>query len=232
MTGHLKTCVLISGNGSNLQALIDACEGGSLNIEINHVISNVAGARGLSRAENAGIATSILEHGQFADRNDFDEALAMLMAAGEPDLVVLAGFMRIIGPTVLQPFEGKMINLHPSLLPLYRGTETYRRAIDAGDSRHGSSIHFVTEELDGGPVLSQVVISIDEGDDPQSLAEKLAPLEHRLLVATVKYISEHQVECRDGGVIIDGSELGAPLQLQANDFLVRDEGMTVANHES
>jgi phosphoribosylglycinamide formyltransferase-1 len=219
MTRPVKTCVLVSGNGSNLQALIDALRAGKLNIEINHVISNVAHARGLERAADAGIATSILEHGAFASRDEFDRALALLMTAGEPDLVVLAGFMRIIGPRVLEPFAGKMINLHPSLLPLYKGTETYRRAIEAGDRRHGASIHFVTGELDGGPVISQVTIPILENDDPQSLAARLAPMEHRLVVATVGFMAEHQVECHDGAVIIDGTRLESPLQLQDDNLL-------------
>jgi phosphoribosylglycinamide formyltransferase-1 len=165
MTSALKVTVLVSGSGSNLQALIDARQSGRLDIEIGHVISNVATARGLQRAEQAGIPTSVLEHGAFADRDAFDRSLALLVATGSPDLVVLAGFMRIIGPAVLAPFHGRMINLHPSLLPLYRGTNTYQRALDEGDSRHGASIHFVTEELDGGPVISQVVIPVMEGSD-------------------------------------------------------------------
>lgn len=222
MTGLMKTSVLISGSGSNLQALIDASCTGSLKTEIVHVISNVADAGGLARAASAGIATSVLEHGAFARRDDFDQALALLIGAGGPDLVVLAGFMRIIGSRVLVPFHGKMINLHPSLLPLYRGTDTYRRAIEAGDRQHGASIHFVTEELDGGPVISQVVIPILEDDDPRSLAARLSPMEHRLVVATVKFLAEHRVECGDGAVIIDGSRLGAPLQLQDDDRLVAE----------
>ena len=166
MIHPLKTTILISGTGSNLQALIDARCPVSPDFEINHVISNVADARGLERAENAGISTSVLEHGAFSSRDDFDRALALLIAARDPDLVVLAGFMRIIGPEALRPFQGRMINLHPSLLPLYRGTDTYRRAIEAGDPWHGASIHFVTEELDGGPVLSQVKIPIQPGFSP------------------------------------------------------------------
>lgn len=213
-TEPIRICVLISGTGSNLQALIDACRSGRLDIDINHVISNVRNAPGLARAERAGITTSVLEHGTFANRDDFDRALALLIAARNPDLVVLAGFMRIIGPDVLQPFSGKMINLHPSLLPLYRGVDTYRRAIEAGDSRHGASIHFVTEELDGGPVISQVGIPIDPDDDPESLAARLSPMEHRLVVSTVEFFSGHRVECRDGSVFTDGTKLDHPLQLQ------------------
>jgi len=216
MTSALKVTVLVSGSGSNLQALIDARESGRLDIEIGHVISNVATAKGLQRAEQASIPTSVLEHGAFTDRDAFDRSLALLVATGSPDLVVLAGFMRIIGPAVLAPFHGRMINLHPSLLPLYRGTNTYQRALDAGDSRHGASIHFVTEELDGGPVISQVVIPVMEGDDAASLAARLAPMEHRLVVATVEYFTSHRVESNDGRVTVDGRALERPLQLQAD----------------
>lgn len=214
MSERLQTTVLISGTGSNLQALIDARDAGRLDIDIGHVISNVASAAGLQRAAKAGIATSVLEHGAFKDRNDFDRALAVLMAADKPDLVVLAGFMRIIGPNVLEPFKGRMINLHPSLLPLYRGTQTYQRAIDAGDRQHGASIHFVTAELDGGPVLSQVVIPILADDDAASLAGRLGPKEHELLVATMEFFTQHTVECGDGGITVDGQRIEKPYCLQ------------------
>jgi len=219
MPEPLRTTVLVSGSGSNLQALIDACRSGRLNIDIGHVISNVADARGLQRARLAGISTSVLEHGRFADRSEFDRALALLIAASEPQLVVLAGFMRIIGREVLEPFRGRMINLHPSLLPLYRGTDTYQRAIDAGDERHGASIHFVTEELDGGPVISQVVIPILADDDAASLQARLAPMEHLLVVATVELFSRHRVECGDGFVSVDGRRLAKPRRLQADGHL-------------
>lgn len=212
----LKITVLISGSGSNLQALIDAQQSGRLNVEIDHVISNVSGALGLERASKAGINSSVLEHGAFANRAEFDHALALLVAAGKPDLVVLAGFMRIIGSNLLEPFEGRMINLHPSLLPLYRGTGTYRRAIEAGDRQHGASIHFVTEQLDGGPVISRVVIPVLAEDNPESLASRLSPMEHSLLVATVEFLAGHDVECRNGSVIINGKKAAGPLQLQAD----------------
>jgi phosphoribosylglycinamide formyltransferase-1 len=219
MSRSLRATVLISGNGSNLQSLIDARDSGRLDLDIVHVISNVTTARGLQRAERAGIPSTVLEHGSFPDRNAFDRALALLVAADQPDLVVLAGFMRIIGPPLLQPFSGRMINLHPSLLPKYRGTDTYQRAIDAGDSSHGASIHFVTAELDGGPVISQVVIPILENDDSSSLAARLSPMEHRLVVATVEFFSQHRVESRDGEVWVDGKPLAEPLRLQADERL-------------
>ena len=215
----MKTTVLISGGGSNLQALIDARDTGRLDIELAHEISNVAGAAGLERAARAGINSSVLPHGDFSSREEFDRALAILIAANQPDLVVLAGFMRIIGQAVLEPFQGKLINLHPSLLPLYRGTDTYRRAIEAGDRQHGASIHFVTEELDGGPVISQVVIPVKEQDSPETLATRLSPREHDLVVATVELFTRHRVECREGSVLVDGQRLDSPLLLEADNQL-------------
>lgn len=215
----MKVCVLISGSGSNLQALIDARDEERIDIDIVRVISNRADARGLERASRVSIPSSILEHQGFADRNEFDHALAELIGASDPDLVVLAGFMRIIGPGVLDPFRGRMINLHPSLLPLYRGTNTYQRALDAGDQEHGASIHFVTGELDGGPVISQVRIPVLAGDDKDSLAARLAPMEHRLVVSTVGFFSQHSVECRNAEVVVDARKLSRPLRLQADDSL-------------
>ena len=211
--------VLISGNGSNLQALIDARESGRLPIELNQVISNKADAHGLVRAEKAGIPTSITDHKAFADRSAFDQELAKVINRHPPDLIVLAGFMRIIGPGLLKPFAGKMINLHPSLLPLYRGTDTYQRALDAGDSEHGASIHFVSAELDGGPVLSQIRIPVMQDDEPKTLAARLAPMEHRLMVSTVEFLCRHRVECCDDQIHVDGNFLNRPLLLQHDDSL-------------
>jgi phosphoribosylglycinamide formyltransferase 1 len=210
----LRATVLISGTGSNLQALIDARNAGGLDLDIIHVISNVPSAQGLERATRAGIRSSVLDHRNFDEREDFDRALAVLMAADDPELIILAGFMRIIGPQVLEPFAGRMINLHPSLLPLYRGTGTYQRALDAGDRQHGASIHFVTAELDGGPVLSQVVIPILETDDAARLAARLGPKEHELIVASIELMTRRRVAC-DGSVIrIDGEPLQQPFRLQ------------------
>ena len=214
-----KATVLISGNGSNLQALIDARDQGRLDIDLVNVISNKADARGLERAARAKIPSTILDHRGFSDRNEFDRALAVVTSAAKPDLVILAGFMRIIGPGMLDHFAGRIINLHPSLLPLHRGTDTYQRAIDAGDSEHGASIHFVTEELDGGPVISQVRIPVLANDDKDSLAARLAPMEHRLLVSTIELFSRHDVECRNGCVLCDGNKLENVLLLQKDDTL-------------
>lgn len=210
----LRVTVLISGSGTNLQSLIDAVDDGRLAIEIVHVISNRVDAQGLQRASKAGIPTSVLPHGNFASRDEFDRALALLMAAHSPGLIVLAGFMRILGPAVIREFSGKMINLHPSLLPLYRGTNTYQRAIQAGEGEHGASIHFVSGELDGGPVISQVRIPIEPGDTEEQLAARLSPREHALMVATVGLFSHGLITCNDEQVSYDGRPLNQPLILQ------------------
>jgi phosphoribosylglycinamide formyltransferase-1 len=214
-----KATVLISGNGSNLQALIDARDQGRLGIDLANVISNRADARGLDRAARANIPSTILDHRDFPDRNEFDQALAVVTGAAKPDLVILAGFMRIIGTGMLDHFAGRIINLHPSLLPLYRGTDTYQRALDAGDREHGASIHFVTEELDGGPVISQVRIPVLATDDKDSLAARLAPMEHRLFVSTIELFTRHGVECRDNSIFVDGTKQDKVLLLQKDDTL-------------
>lgn len=215
----LRVTVLISGNGSNLQALIDARTKGRLPIQIVRVISNQEDAFGLQRAEEAGIPTRVIDHTRYASRSEFDTVLASKILEDRPDLVVLAGFMRIIGSEVLEPLQGCMINLHPSLLPLYRGTNTYQRALDAGDSEHGASIHFVSEVLDGGPVVAQARIPILDSDDAETLAARLGPVEHRLLVATVEFLASHDVAWRDDTIQVDGIPQTKPLQLQTDGSL-------------
>jgi phosphoribosylglycinamide formyltransferase-1 len=223
----LRLCVLISGSGTNLQALIDARDEGRLDIDIVHVISNVADAAGLERARRAGLASSVLEYTRFGLRDRFDRALAVLMAAGDPDLFVFAGFMRIVGNPVLDRYQGRMINLHPSLLPLYPGLETYRRAIDAGDRQHGASVHFLTDRLDGGPVISRVRVPIRPDDDSESLRRRLAPEEHRLIVATVELFQGHRVERGEDRVVVDGSAIEAPLLLGKDGTLHVQRGTQV-----
>lgn len=214
-----KICVLISGSGTNLQALIEARDSGRLEVEIIHVISNVPGVAGLQRARDAGIPCSIVEHGLHDNREDFDNALSVVMASGKPDLFVFAGFMRIVGSAVLTAHQGRMINLHPSLLPLYPGLRTYQRALDAGDNQHGASMHFLTEKLDGGPVIAQTSIPVETDDDAESLRLRLAPQEHLLIVATVELFVSHKVECREDQVLIDGTPIAAPLLLGDDDLL-------------
>lgn len=210
---RLTACVLISGSGTNLQALIDARAASRLDIDIVHVISDVPDAAGLDRARGAGIAASVLKPSRFASRLEFDRALAALMDTNSPGLFVFAGFMRIVGEPVLERHGGRMINLHPSLLPKYPGLDTYRRVLDAGDTEHGASVHFLTATLDGGPVIAQRRIPVRPGDTPDELRQRLAPEEHRLIVATVELFAQRRVELDDGRVLVDDKPGQTPLEL-------------------
>ena len=208
--GPLAVAVLISGTGSNLKAVVDARASGLLNIDIRLVISNNPDAPGLDHARRAGIPFVIIQPG---DRESQDLEIRQHLRDCDTELVILAGYMRIIGEKLVDAFEGRMINLHPALLPLYPGLDTYQRALDAGDSEHGSSIHFVTAELDAGPVISQVRIPVFEDDDAASLAARLGPNEHRLLLATVELFAARRVIMASGGVLLDGNVLDQPLTL-------------------
>ena len=208
-----RLVVLISGSGSNLQAIIDACQSGYINAEVAAVISNKADAYGLTRAKHAGIATQVLDHKQFASREEYDVALGQLISDFTPDLVVLAGFMRILTPSLVQKFKGKMLNIHPSLLPKYQGLNTHQRAIDANDAEHGVSVHFVTEELDGGPVVCQARVPILPDDTAESLAKRVHMQEHKLYPLVVKWFSEQRLKMEADYAVFDNKTLpieGAP----------------------
>ena len=180
-----RITVLISGRGSNLSALIDAAHAGTIEGAITHVISNRPDAKGLAIAARNGIATSVVDHRAFAARDAFDTALAETIDRGEPDLIVLAGFMRILGADFVRRYEGRMINIHPSLLPAYPGTDTHRRALADNIARHGCTVHFVTPDVDGGPIIAQADVPVLSGDDPETLAARVLDVEHRLLPAVV-----------------------------------------------
>jgi len=205
----LPLVVLISGSGSNLQAIIDGALQ-DLPADIRAVISNRADAYGLERAGRAGIETRVLDHRKFPDRESYDRSLADLVESHEPALVVLAGFMRILTPEFVRRFQGRMINIHPSLLPKYRGLHTHQRALDAGDSVHGASVHFVTEELDGGPVILQARVPVLSGDDADILAARVLKKEHVIYPTVVRWIAEGKVCMRDGRIFKGGRELEAP----------------------
>ncbi|MGL5043991.1 MAG: phosphoribosylglycinamide formyltransferase, partial [Plesiomonas sp.] len=170
--------VLASGNGSNLQAILDACESGRIQGQVTAVISDRADAFALERAQSANIPAEVLRQRDFADRDSFDAALAEAVSRYQPDLVVLAGFMRVLNSAFVQQFSGKLLNIHPSLLPKYRGLNTHQRAIDAGDTVHGASIHFVTEQLDGGPIILQAQVPIFEDDTAAEVAQRVQEQEH------------------------------------------------------
>ena len=212
-TRKLPIVVLISGSGSNLQALIDGAENGTLPIEIKAVISNKEDAYGLIRAEKAHIETQVLDHKNYPDRESYDLALADLIEGYQPGLVILAGFMRILTPDLVNRFAGKMLNIHPSLLPKYRGLHTHKRALEAGDRMHGASVHFVTEELDGGPVVLQALVPVEAGDDEESLAARVLTREHVIYPTVVRWFAENRISINDNKVAFDGLRLDKPILL-------------------
>ncbi|MEO9136618.1 MAG: phosphoribosylglycinamide formyltransferase [Casimicrobiaceae bacterium] len=199
-----RITVLISGRGSNLAALIDAVNAGTIDGVITQVISNRPHAAGLAYAEHNGIATAIIDHHGHASRAAFDAALAEVIDRSEPDLIVLAGFMRILGADFVQRYAGRMLNIHPSLLPAYAGTDTHRRALDDRAARHGCTVHFVTPEVDGGPIIAQADVPVLPGDDAASLAARVLEAEHRLLPQVVGWFCAGRIVLDDGRVrIID-----------------------------
>ena len=205
----MRFAVLISGNGSNLQALIDACQAGRIQGELVGVVSNRADAFGLERAKAAGIATQVLSNQAFADRESYDAALIQALESWKPDLLVMAGFMRILTPAFVQHFAGRMLNIHPSLLPKYQGVKTHARAIAAGDTVHGATVHFVTEELDGGPIVLQARVPIFPEDDESSLAERVLSQEHQLYPLVVNWFCQQRLRMQDGHAWLDGQPLPA-----------------------
>lgn len=202
-----RIVVLISGSGSNLQAIIDTIEQDSLPIKICAVISNVDNVKGLDRAANHNIPAFVVSHKSFQDRESFDERLMEIIDAQGPDLVVLAGFMRILTPAFTEHYRGKMLNIHPSLLPKYQGLNTHQRALDAGDSEHGVSVHFVTAELDGGPLAIQAKVAIEAGDDVSSLAKKVQTQEHIIYPLAIKWFAEGRLMMQDDKSFLDGEAL-------------------------
>ncbi|HIP52562.1 MAG TPA: phosphoribosylglycinamide formyltransferase [Chromatiales bacterium] len=214
---RLPVVVLISGSGSNLQALIDRSQQ-DLPIEIRAVISNVADAYGLKRAERAGIPTEVLDHRRFPDRDAYDRALMTLIDHYQPGLVVLAGFMRILTPAFVQHYRGRLLNIHPSLLPRHRGLHTHRRALEAGDLTHGASVHFVTEELDGGPVILQVRVPVQSGDDEERLAARVLKQEHRIYPLAVGWFAQGRLHLTDDGIELDGKKRLEPLTYDTEDL--------------
>lgn len=202
---HCNIVVLISGNGSNLQALIDAAV--HSNFKISAVISNKADAFGLQRAARDDIPTEVLDHKAFEQREDFDAALAELIDKYSPDLVVLAGFMRILTSKFVSHYLGRILNIHPSLLPKYPGINTHQRALDAGDSEHGVSIHFVTEELDGGPVIAQDRVAVHAEDTADALAARVLEKEHLLYPKVVSWFAAGRLALQGNTALLDSEAL-------------------------
>lgn len=210
----LPVVILISGNGSNLQTFIDAQRAGRLPIDIRAVISNRADAHGLVRAQEAGIRTGLLSHQGFSNREEYDRRLIELIDSHKPRLVILAGFMRILSQHFVEHYLGRLINIHPSLLPALRGLQTHERALASGVKEHGCSVHFVTPELDAGPVIVQARVPITDDDTPASLAARVQAQEHRIYPLAVKWIAEGRIEMRGNGVYNNGTLQASPPVLE------------------
>lgn len=206
----LKVAVLLSGRGSNLRALIDAARNDE-SFRLVGAYSDKPDAPGLQFAREAGIATAAFMPREYPDKAAFEAALFAAVAASGAELVVLAGFMRVIGAGTVEAWRGRLINIHPSLLPKYPGLHTHARALAEGDSEHGASVHFVTPVLDGGPVLMQVRIPVLPGDDADTLAARLIVEEHRLLVAAVRLIAQRRARLVGDAILVDGQPIAAPL---------------------
>ncbi|HWU75780.1 MAG TPA: phosphoribosylglycinamide formyltransferase [Rhodanobacter sp.] len=208
-----RVAVLASGRGSNLAALLDARDRGELPVDFALVGSDKAAAGALRLAQAANIPTLALDPRHYPDRRSYDLDLFERITDSGAELLVLAGFMRVIDGAALRPWEGRVINIHPSLLPKYRGLHTHRRALEAGDTEHGASVHFVTAELDGGPLIAQARLTIEPGDDEQRLAQRLLPLEHRLLPAVLALLANRRLQWQSGTMQYDRQPLSAPLAL-------------------
>jgi len=202
-----RLVVLISGGGSNLQSILDACESGKLNAQVSAVVSNTPDAGGLDRAATANIPNLVIDHRNFECRNSFDKALGEMIDSFAPDLVILAGFMRILTAEFVNRFLGRIINIHPSLLPAYPGLHTHRRAIEAGDQQAGATVHFVTLELDGGPSIIQARVAIDPSDNEQSLAAKVLAFEHRIYPEAIKWFCDHRLTLKEGVALLDNQPI-------------------------
>ncbi|WP_345551652.1 phosphoribosylglycinamide formyltransferase [Microbulbifer aestuariivivens] len=202
-----RVVVLISGSGTNLQSIIDSAAGENSPYAVCAVISNKAEAYGLTRAQTAGIATEVINHRDYPDREGFDSALIETIDQYQPDLVVLAGFMRILTPGFVRHYSGRLLNIHPSLLPKYQGLHTHQRALEAGDREHGATVHFVTEELDGGPPIVQATVPIEPNDSAETLAQRVQVQEHLIYPLAVQWFAEGRLRMNGERAELDGQPL-------------------------
>ena len=207
-----SAAVLISGSGTNLQAIIDEVAAGQLDLDLSVVLSNQPDAAGLERARKADIGVECIRHQDYPERKLFDAALIETLDKFKPELIILAGFMRILTPTFINHFSGRVLNIHPSLLPKFPGLDTHQRAIDAGEEWHGSTVHFVTEELDGGPAIIQGRVPVMPDDSAAELAARVLAVEHRIYPEAARMFAAGRLKCRDGATWLDGERLTEPLQ--------------------
>lgn len=211
-----STAILISGSGSNLQSFIDRSATGEIDLDLSVVFSNNADAYGLTRAKNAGIATACLAHGDFSGRESFDRAVAAKLDTYQPELLILAGFMRILSPSFVDHFKGRILNIHPALLPAYPGLDTHQRVLDAGEKWHGSTVHFVTEELDGGPCILQGRLPVDRQESAAELCARVQAIEHRIYPEAANWFGQGRLKFKDDAAWLDGKKLDKPV---VSDFL-------------
>jgi len=207
---RLPIAILISGRGSNMRAIAEQAAQGALPVEVRVVISDQPAAGGLAIAQALGIPVEVIEPRAFPDRASYDLALVERLRHHAPELIVLAGFMRILTPNFISAFCGRILNIHPSLLPKYRGLHTHRRVLEAGDAEHGVSVHFVTEELDGGPVIIQSRIAVTPADTEMSLSARVQQCEHRIYPQAVGWYAQGRLAFRDQHAWLDGKRLDAP----------------------
>ena len=203
-----RIVVLISGGGSNLQAILDAMAEGRLPAEVSLVVSNRSDAGGLDRARTAGVPTAVVSHHDYPDRESFDQALIETIDPAKPHTVALAGFMRILTPAFVAHYRGRLLNIHPSLLPRHRGLHTHSRALEEGDEEHGCSVHFVTEELDGGPLVAQAAVPVHANDTEASLSKRVGEREHQLYPLVLRWRAEGRLLLTENGAELDGEPLG------------------------
>jgi phosphoribosylglycinamide formyltransferase-1 len=206
-----KTAILISGSGTNLQAFIDRVAAGDLHLDLSVVFSNRPDAYGLERATTAGIPTACIRHQEYPDRISFDRAVMDKLDRWQPDLLILAGFMRILSPDFVNHYAGRILNVHPALLPAYPGLHTHQRVLEAGDRWHGSTVHFVTEELDGGPRILQGRLPVIESESAEQLETRVQAIEHQIYPEAAGWVGEGRVEFRDGQTWIDGARADEPV---------------------
>jgi phosphoribosylglycinamide formyltransferase-1 len=211
MSQPLRLAILISGNGSNLQSIIDAIELGKLNAQIKAVVSNNNQAYGLVRASKHGLNTWVINHRDFQDREQFDAVLQHYLESVEVDYIVLAGFMRILGPTIIKAFEHRILNIHPSLLPAYKGLNTHQRALDDGAAQHGVSIHLVTAELDDGPIICQAKYPVEAGDHVENLQTRGHRLEHQMYPQVLRWLSDKKLTIEGGQLFYEQALLEQPI---------------------
>ena len=205
-----RLVILISGRGSNMAAILDAVSAGKIAARVAGVISNRPDAAGLAIAASRRAATTVVDHRTFPDRDAFERALAAAIDALQPDVVVLAGFMRILSATFVDRYPGRLINIHPSLLPAYPGLDTHRRALADGVRIHGCTVHFVTARVDHGPIIAQAAVPVHDGDSDTSLAARVLEVEHRLLVAALRWFCEDRLVSAERGVRVKNAKADVP----------------------